>query len=84
LIPFLNYSIIENRINNKEMHFSLLFGLYALSEILKPYSDYSIVNKFKTISLQFIELSKLKRKINDIQLIEAFYLLSHIGKYSYI
>jgi len=68
------------------MHFSVLFGLYALSEILKPYGDYNIALKFKTISQQFIELTRFKQKINDIQLVEACFIIATIENgnlYSY-
>lgn len=82
-LPFINYEIIKNRILRKEMHFSVLFGLYALSEILKPYGDYNIALKFKVIAVQFIELTKFKQKINDIQLVEACFIIATIGKYKH-
>ncbi|KAG4107215.1 hypothetical protein H8356DRAFT_920920 [Neocallimastix lanati (nom. inval.)] len=80
LIPFFNYEYIKNRINNRVIHFSVLFGLYALSELVRPYGDYNIVLKFKAISLDFIELTRIKQRINDIQINEAFYILSIIEK----
>jgi len=84
LIPFFNYEYIKNRINNRVIHFSVLFGLYALSELVRPYGDYNIVLKFKAISLDFIELTRIKQRINDIQINEAFYILSIIGIYIFI
>lgn len=78
-LPFINYEMIKDRINRREMHFSVLFGLYSLSETLKPYGDYNIVLKYKTIAIQFIELTKFKQKTNDIQLVEACFIMSTLG-----
>jgi len=79
-IPFLNIDIIKNRIYNKEIYFSLLFALYAISEIFKPFGDYNVGLKYKKISKSFLELCRIKRKVNSIQIIESFYILSIIGK----
>jgi len=75
--------MIENRINIKEIHFSVLFGIYAMSESVKPFSDYNEICKFKKLAFCFIEHTKRKNVINDIQLIEALYILSSLGKLIY-
>ncbi|KAL6612979.1 hypothetical protein U3516DRAFT_868905 [Neocallimastix sp. 'constans'] len=78
-MPFLNLNMIENRINIKEIHFSVLFGIYAMSESVKPFSDYNEICKFKKLAFCFIEHTKRKNVINDIQLIEALYILSSLA-----
>jgi len=81
-VPFLNLTIIQNRIHNKEVFFSVLFSLYAVSELFKPYGDYNIALKYKTIALQFLELIQKKNIFRDIQIFETFYILSVIGNYN--
>ena len=76
----MNINIINNRIQNKEIYFSLLFALYALSEIFKPNGEYNVGLKYKKIAKSFLELCRIKKKINNIQVIETFYIISAIGK----
>ncbi|KAL6597666.1 hypothetical protein U3516DRAFT_119304 [Neocallimastix sp. 'constans'] len=78
IIPFLNSTIIRNRIQNREIYYSLLFGLYALSEIFRPYGDYNLGLKYKEISRKFIKLILDNKQTGSIQLIETLYILSLI------
>jgi len=81
IIPFLNSTIIRNRIQNREIYYSLLFGLYALSEIFRPYGDYNLGLKYKEISRKFIKLILDNKQTGSIQLIETLYILSLIGMF---
>lgn len=78
MVPFLSLDIINNRIYHKNIHFSLLFGLYAISEIFKPFGDYNVALKFQKISINFLELTVNKYLVNDIQIIETLYIASLI------
>jgi len=83
-IPFLNIDVINKRILNKNIYFSLLFSLYSLSETFRPYGDYNFAQKFKIIAFQFLELAKYKKKINDIQIIETYFILASSGNICFL